>query len=305
MNVRNRIIVTGAGGLIGSYAMRDLHSRGFDVLGIYSERTRPAANAPWPYLILDLAKDHIPQSILSENDTVVHCAAQIPVTFADTEQIYHKNKQIDDNIIVAVQENGAHLIFISSTSVYGLSKDERNEESVVNINNLYSRGKYETEQKIGRLLSEKKKIILRINAPYAPEQRNSTVLKIFIEKALSDQPISYHGQGNREQDFTAASDVASAIAAAHVADVSANGVFNISGGAPINMRELAALIVGLIPGCKSTITSSGAADEQEAYKANFSIEKAEKFLRWKPKVRLRDGILHWVNHYKDENRDIF
>ena len=142
------------------------------------------------------------------------------------------------------------------------------------------------------------KVCLRVNAPYDCNQKNNTVLKIFIENALVNENIFYHGSGKREQDFTNVSDIATAIELIlNTGKIS--GVYNISGGSPITMNELATLIVKSVPGCTSQIKSSGNIDPQEGCKARISIKKALTELGWHPQITLEKGIVNWINSRKE------
>ena len=296
-----KIIVTGAGGLIGSYAIERLHQSGYEVLGLYHQQT--SKNTAWPIGIIDLAKEDLKRVTGSHSiDAIVHCAAVIPKSFSECGDVYLINKNIDDNVLNYIRQSEARLIYVSSTSLYGKKEGVIKERDAVDLTNAYSIGKYETEQTI--LKENLQSVILRINAPYAPQQRMNTVLKIFIERALQNLPLQFHGTGQRKQDFTAAEDIAIAIEKC-VEKKNIVDVFNISGGHSVSMKELAKIIVGLTPNCSSQINPSGLPDEQENYQPVFSIEKAKTILSWQPQVQLEAGIKKWINYLSDENRDHF
>jgi nucleoside-diphosphate-sugar epimerase len=134
--------------------------------------------------------------------------------------------------------------------------------------------------------------ILRISAPYGPGQRNRTVLRIFIERAISSMDLLYFGTGDRTQDFTSATDVAQAV----ICSIrrKRGGVFNIAGGNPISMKELAKLVVKCVSGCRSKIVPAGVPDSQESYRADFEILKAKRELGWAPQISLTEGVKQWI-----------
>lgn len=294
-----KVLVTGAGGLIGSYAVENLHSNGFKVFGLY--RKRPSVIKEWDILVSDLLTDESIKIIkLIEPDIMVHCAALLPQIFEGeiASEAARLNEIIDKRIIqYCILNVKCRLIYMSGTSIYNLKNQPCNEESPVNPIGPYLQAKYNTEKLIGALNNNY--IILRISAPYGPGQKSNTVLKVFIENALSNKDIFYFGSGNRTQDFTHAIDVARAITNT-VLKKSAYGVFNISGGSPIAMKGLASLVIKCVSGTTSRVLESNKIDPQEHYKADIDISKAKRVLRWEPEISLTQGIKDWAKLKKTE-----
>jgi len=295
----SRVWVTGAGGLIGSNVVKLLQGSNIECIAVYRP-DRPISNNI-RYIIKDLYKEALFDLGIDRSDVIVHCAAVIPKTFNDSESAYLVNRVIDDKIIEIGKSINAKIIYISSTSVYAHSNLPIDEDCPLDINNYYSKGKLESEERILELRSSNN-IILRINAPYGIEQKANTVLKIFINNALNNEPLFFRGTGSRQQDFTAAIDVAGSVLSS-INNDSAE-VFNISGDNPISMVDLAHLVVNTIPDCTSVIRPSGEKDLQEDYRANFSIKKANRILGWHPKINLKEGIERWALNIKYcENRN--
>lgn len=128
---------------------------------------------------------------------------------------------------------------------------------------------------------------LRISAPYGPGQVARTVLRIFLERARADQPLTYHGTGSREQDFIHATDVASSVLAALRCPT--HGAFPVASGQPVTMRALAELIVR-VTGSESPIASSGQPDPQEGQQVRVDVSPTRDAIRWRPTVSLAEGL---------------
>lgn len=298
---RDIILVTGAAGLIGSCALKVLHENGMNIAGLY--KTSPLGNFQWPVVIGDLSENSL-DSIVGRNrtfTTIVHCAAYLPLNSDELGKASLINRKIDNNIIQDVSGKKIKLIYLSGTSVYGFSDEICTEETIPNPEGEYVQEKYETENSIKNEVDDH--TILRVSAPYGPGQRSRTVFRIFIENALQHKPLLYYGSGVREQDFTYAGDVARAILKC-VQHPEINGLFNIASGETITMKDLAHLVVRSVEGSKSEVRAAGLPDIQESYKARFSIEKAEKILKWTPEVSLEQGIQKWLTYLADENRNI-
>jgi nucleoside-diphosphate-sugar epimerase len=180
---------------------------------------------------------------------------------------------------------------MSSSIVYGGRETPWREDAAIDPAAPYAREKAHTE----RMLAAESLPwnALRISAPYGPAQRIRTVLSIFIDRALAGTDLLVHGSGAREQDFTAARDVArAALAALGAGDRSA--IINVSGGAPISMLALANLVVASVPGTRSEVRLSGAPDPQDTYRAALDLGRARDELGWRPEVPLARGISEWV-----------
>jgi UDP-glucose 4-epimerase len=298
-----KVLVTGAGGFIGRCVSGKMEEEGHQVIRVLRPAGNPAASDRASVLELDLTEPGIiPRSLNDRIDVVVHLAAMIPSGFdsSDATEAAALNRRIDGNVFNASRDLNAAVVYASSSSVYGLGDGEvKTETSPTAPLSPYALAKLDSE-KMGEQLFLERGLpftILRINAPYGALQRTRTVMKVFIERALQDLPIHYHGSGSRQQDFTYVEDVASAISKA--ARVAVGGLYNISGGCPISMRALAELVVSCLPGCKSRVETSGENDPQEGATALYSIQRAKECFGWESQVPLETGIkicaARWVS----------
>ncbi|MGD2253897.1 MAG: NAD(P)-dependent oxidoreductase [Anaerolineales bacterium] len=303
-----RILITGAYGFIGKAARALLVQRGHVILpAIHPDDQDVSITSSFPEVIvadltregaLDVAPGLSPQ-------VVVHLAAEKPASFEGEEakRTADANARMDRNVIRFCQETGTGLVFASGTSVYGLKHNRPMVESdPIDPVGPYVRQKAETEELGLQTLSENGVSFtsLRICAPYGPGQKARTVLNVFIERALQDRPLLYHGSGKRQQDFTYVGDIAEAISLA--VERGKSGIFNIAAGRPVTMRRLAELVVDCVDGCKSVVQPSGADDPQEGETALFSIEKAKVELGWEPRTSLKEGVRICVTYRLAEGR---
>jgi len=296
-----KIFITGAGGMIGTYTTQTLYREGHEIVALHRKAPVQKNAHPWKIIEADLLSDRgISQLETIQPDVVVHCAAVLPEQFEGEEAniIAKINGKIDHGVLKFCQDNDCILIYTSSTSVYGSTGFPWNEESPVSPWGPYGTAKFETELQIKKM--KKRHVILRISAPYAPEQRSRTVLKIFIERALEDLDLLYYGNGERQQNFTASEDVAQAIVRS-VANSKACGVFNIASGQPVSMIKLAKLVIKCAQETKSRAVAAGIPDPQEEYRAYFDISKAKSVLGWIPSFSLEYGIRCWMQ-YLEKNR---
>lgn len=287
-----RVLVTGAAGLVGQAVTSGLVKSGLNAIPLYRN---PAIGTPLSgALFADLARQDVSAKLSSsEFEAIVHCAALFPgpTVQMTQDEISDHNRTIDGAILDIARERQCFVVYMSSVGVYGNSSLPWRESSTPYPLSPYAKSKLESEAVF--LEHATRCVCLRISSPYGSGQKSLNVLRLFLERAMSNQDIRYHGSGRRAQDFVAASDIAAATLSV-IANPQARGVFNIASGSPISMRDLGLLVVNCVAGCRSKVLASGHTDPQEGYRAEVDIEKARKKLGWRPSVTLEDGIRSWA-----------
>ena len=284
-----RVIVTGAGGFIGSAVIRALERTRSPFIAL---RRRPARGPT--EMQCDLIQDGL-TDLITKGDVVIHLAATLPQTFTgiDATGAAVQNSAVDRRVVMDCATRGAHLIYASSTSVYGLGRwaDPVTEDHPPDPTGPYAAAKLDTEREIAdQALGQA--TILRVSAPYGPGSRSRTVMRLFLESAAAGLPLSVHGTGQRCQDFIHVSDVADAFVAA--AQRRPAGTFNVVSGQPVSMRELAAAVLAALPASRSSVVFTGEPDTQEGFTAKFSVDRARQVLGWACRISLPVGLDDWV-----------
>lgn len=295
--MRRNIIISGASGFIGTGILDLLKDRNeYKVFGIYNKKDPVIKGNNIIYLEGDLTQQKIWKKIKDlDVYAFIHCAAKIPRSFCSNEckESRRLNLEMDKLVISYIEEN-IKLIYISSSSVYGMVTDKVcNEEADLDPINEYAKGKAESESKIKKNIS--KYLILRISAPYGPYQLAKTVLKTFIIDALHNKPLSYYGSGSRMQDFTYIKDVANACMKALTSEK--YGIYNIASGTAISMKDLT-FVIKKLTNSKSEIRAANIEDPQELYRPRFDISKAKQLLNWHPVYSLEKGLGEFIEYIK-------
>jgi UDP-glucose 4-epimerase len=285
--------VTGASGLVGAEVASVAAAAGYDIIGLgHSHRAPPAFGG----MSLDLTAASALETLrdLQPLSAVAHCAAAVPPSFTGpaAERVARANEQMDSCIVEFCRARGIRLVYCSTVAVYGEVAGALVDESTpTNPVGPYALEKLRAERHVRETLPSY--AILRICAPYGPAQRQRTVLRIFIERALAGEELQYLGSGLRQQDFLHVHDAALAVLRAiERRDVS--GVFNVCGGAPICMRALAHLILKET-GSERCAAASGDADPQEDYRARFDIGRAAGALGWRPTIPVAEGVRRMID----------
>lgn len=286
-----RILVTGADGLVGAGVVRYLSKT--DKYEVFTTSRQKKINQK--HIYCDLCSTDLFSGLSGLNvDAIVHCAAAIPADFSDSAGVFAINKRIDENVLCTVKRTHSRLIYMSSVTVCGISGGGLvTEMSPTDLFSDYLAEKYETELAIQA--EQKDHVILRLSSPYGPDQKRSSVIKLFVDQAKSGNDIIYFGQGSRTQNFVHTVDIGRAVG--QVLAYRGGGVFNIAGSSSISMKKLAwtvAEIANEAFGIQIKACASGFEDSQEDLRRNISIDKAERLLNWRPEVCIRDGLAEMI-----------
>lgn len=279
-------LVTGASGLVGYAVVQRMVADGIDVVAVTEPGGSSAVSAART-VMLDLAREAWPSASW---DTIVHCAARIPARFdgPEAEAANAENRLIDDQALNAAAASGAHLVFLSSASVYGNTLGDIDDDTPPAPVLGYAREKLATEEAIAaRSLPA---TVFRLVAPYGPRQKRVTVLLRFLDLALTGATLRYYGSGTRTQDFLHVDDVAAAVGLA--AQRRVEGTFVLASGVATTMRELAELVVRQT-GSTSRIEAAGIPDAEEGRNVRYHVERLEEQLGFRCSRSLAEGIADW------------
>ena len=233
------ILVTGVAGFIGSHVARRLVARGERVIGIDNlndynpvalKRDRLAAiggeqgaDALFRFERVDFS-DHeaLAQALRGEAiERIVHLGAQAGVRYSLVNPRAYAASNLAGhlNVLELARDRGvAHLVYASSSSVYGVSPDLpfRVESRVDHPISLYAATK-----KADELMSEAYAHLyrlpmtgLRFFTVYGPWGRPDMAVWGFTEKILSGEPITVFNGGDMRRDFTYIDDIVAGIVAA-------------------------------------------------------------------------------------------
>jgi UDP-glucuronate 4-epimerase len=226
------LLVTGAAGFIGFHVTRKLLSQGRRVVGIDSmtpyydpalkeaRRAELATSNHFEFVRLDLADRNATSVLFKEYKFphVIHLAAQAGVrhSIAHPEAYVDANLQGFANVLEGCRHNGcAHLIFASSSSVYGANTrlPFRVSDNVDHPISMYAASK-----KANELMAHSYAHLFRLPVTglrfftvYGPWGRPDMAMWIFAQSIIADAPIRLFNHGNMRRDFTYVDDVVESV----------------------------------------------------------------------------------------------
>ena len=309
---RQRVLVTGCAGFLGSQLSERLVDSGREVLGVdsftsyYSRRAkernleRLRDEPRFRLLELDLASARL-DGLLEGVDEVFHLAARAGVrgSFGDSFQEYVRDNVIATQRLLEEAARGAVVAFVyaSSSSVYGDGRRyptvEVSERRPVSP---YGMTKVATEElaAVYRRCFGVPVIGLRYFTAYGPRQRPDMAFSRFFDYALAGLPLPINGDGRQIRDFTFVDDVvAGTLAAARLGRPGA--VYNIGGGSPIELLDAIDLISELTG--RMIELDHRPADVGEARRTGCDGSLAARELGFRPRTALREGLaaqLEWT-----------
>ncbi len=181
---------------------------------------------------------------MKDVEVVYHLAAQANVLGATSDPDYSFSTNVIGtyNVLRSAREQGVRrVVFTSSREVYGDAETLPVAETAgLNPQNLYGASKAASEFYCRLLAIEGLEVmVLRLANVYGPGDRDR-VIPLFIEMALSGQPLTIYGEG-KILDFVWIGDVVTALIAA--ASAPADGPINIGSGQGTTLSELATRIL--------------------------------------------------------------
>ncbi len=281
--VPGRVVVTGAGGLVGRSIAEKLTADGLPTIGVVRGG---AALLPFETAQLDLSRQSILEVEGAPPVAVVHCAASVPATSDGTSDSDsgQATRRVDEGVIRACGTLGCRLVYVSSCILYDpFSRDVKTEDAPIRAATPYAQAKLDGEVQAADLAGT---VIMRLPSPVGQRMRRSTVLARFVAAALGGQQLGVWGSGEREQDFIDVGDIASFVS--HVLGSDATGTFNVASGRPVTMRRLAERVVTVIGG--GTIVVGDRPDPLDGTTARYDPSRAQDRLGWMVAVDLETMI---------------
>ncbi|MGH9921275.1 MAG: NAD-dependent epimerase/dehydratase family protein [Nitrososphaerales archaeon] len=294
-----RILITGAGGFIGSHLAESLMENGYSVIGFDSqfERSQNAINLE--RIVGDLTQVDMLDDMIARSDIIVHLAAVSRVEDGqrEPERCFKVNVGGTTRILESLKKySGKTLIFGSSREVYGEpEKFPVTELHPRNPISVYGISKLTSEMLIslyGKLLGINY-VILRFSNVYgSPRDLTERVIPKFANLAAEGLSLTING-GNQILDFTFVDDVVQGITnlVHKISDGDESCIsqqYHLTSGKGISVLSLAEII-------KNVFRSNSAIEIRKT--RNFDVQKfvgdytkARLAFSYEPRHSLTDGL---------------
>ena len=312
-----RVLVTGAGGFIGSHLAEKLVREGARVRTFvrYNSRGDPGLLSILPRGIYedleiipgDLRDLTAVMSAVRDIEIVFHLGAHIaiPYSYVHPVEVVQSNVMGTLNVLLAARENGVQrMVHSSSSEVYGTAtKALIDETHPLRGQSPYAASKIGADKLVESFCCtyDLPAVTLRPFNTYGPRQSARAVIPAIITQALT-QDVIWLGNLDAQRDFTFVFDtVEGFLRAAETRDVEGQ-TFNLGAGSAIRVGELAAEILSLLGTQKEVRVDPTRLrpEKSEVQRLISNNSLARDCLGWAPQISMRQGLsetIGWISEH--------
>lgn len=315
-----KVLVTGAGGFIGSHLAEALATRGARVtaLALYKpsdshgwlDELPPRTRAAMHLVRGDVRDPHQMTDLIRGQEAVFHLAAltTIPHSYEAPSSYVQTNVQGTVNVLAAARDAGVERIVHTSTSeVYGTARETPiTEDHPLQGQSPYSASKIGADKMVESFVRSygMPVVTLRPFNTYGPYQGERLVIGTIIRQALDDRCDALRlGNLSTARDFNFISDTVEAfIKVAELGDEHVGKVFNAGSGRMATIGEIVEL-VRRITGCDKPVVQEDhrmRPADSEVMMLMADSARLREASGWVSKVSLEDGLAKTVDWWRGQ-----
>lgn len=307
------VLVTGAGGFIGSHLVEKLVKEGCNVTAFLHYNSRNDIGN-LKFLSQDVLSEikTIKGDIQDQNsvfkatnkqDVVFHLAALIgiPYSYEAPESYINTNIKGTYNVLEGCLKHGCKLIHTSTSEVYGdvyyLPMDERHP---LTARSPYAATKIAADHLVSSYVNSFdsfRAVTIRPFNTYGPRQSLRAVIPNIISSAINGNTIKI-GNIKAKRDFNFVEDTVNAFYSTINKKLFYMGVYNIGSGKSHSIAQIIDIVSELL-GRKINITTDRQRlrpDTSEVEELLCDANRAKVMLKWEPKTNIEDGLKKTIEH---------
>lgn len=317
-----RVLVTGAGGFIGSHLTERLVELGADVrafvhynaLGTWGWLDHSAVREDIEVVAGDVTDRESVRQAMQGVEVAFHLAALIgiPYSYRAPASYVRTNVEGTLNVLQAARELGLERVVHTSTSeVYGTARRVPIDEThPLQGQSPYSASKIGADKmaEAYHLSFDLPVTTVRPFNTFGPRQSSRAVIPTIVTQCLAGQVVRL-GSLEPTRDLNYVSDTVEGFVCAAATPAAVGRTVNLGSGREISVGELARLIASMM-GEIITIES----DTQRVRPAGSEVERlladntrARNLLAWNPRVSLEDGLqstIDWIRKHHERYRSV-
>ncbi len=321
--MKEKMLITGGAGFVGSFLAEELLKRDYAVVAVDNLSTGSLQNVAhlkdnpdFEFNTGTIMDEDLMDKLIGQSMKTFHLAAAVGVRLI----IEHPVETIETNIMGTeiiykyANKHKKKVIIASTSEVYGKNNEipfKETDDSVYGPT-YKSRWSYACSKAIDEFLAlayyhEKKLpvVIIRLFNTIGPRQtgRYGMVVPNFVQQALLGHPITVFGDGKQTRCFANVRDIVWAIAELAEKPEAEGQVFNIGTQEVISIEDLALKVKKL---CNSDSEISYIPYD-DAYEAGFEdmnrrmpdITKVQGIIGFEPKSDLEQTIKEIIEYFKE------
>ena len=304
-----RVGVTGGAGFIGSNLTKRLISEGHDVVVFDDLSTGLISNVDQSNSTFVNASITDPKSLLTalkDCSTIFHFAARgsVPRSIKNPVTTHEVNTTGTLNVLEVARSTGAHLIFSSSSSVYGRNMKLPKDESMwLGPMTPYAASKLAAEAYVQAYSAayEVPTTLLRFFNVFGPRQRPdheyAAVIPKWIWLAMHDKPIEVYGDGTASRDFTFIDTVLDIAIASMEDKVTTEGAMNLAYGNRIFLSDVVDVLRMHFPNLDVKYKENRAGDVKESQNEPRLLKSLFPAINPKPFEDALAQTIEWLQEF--------
>ena len=321
---KKKILITGVAGFIGFHTSKKFLDKKFEILGLdnlnkyYDKKLKLdrlkilKKNQKFKFIKLDIANFNNLKKVFDKFKPkyVIHLAAQAGVRYSLKKPlVYTKSNLVGFSNILECSRlsNIEHLIFSSSSSVYGDSKKFPLSE---NQNLCKPLSFYAATKLSNELMAYSYSNIynlsitaLRLFTVYGPWGRPDMSLFLFTDLIKKNKKIKLFNNGNMFRDFTFVDDIVNVFFELHKKNPKYKSdvpfrVLNVGNNDPIQLKKYIGYLESFLK--KKAKKIKLPMQKGEVKRTHASLINLKKITNFKPKTKIHIGIkkfVDWHNSY--------
>ncbi|MGJ3234738.1 UDP-glucuronic acid decarboxylase family protein [Marivirga sp.] len=312
---KERVLITGAAGFLGSHLCDRFIKEGYDVVGMDNLITGSMDNIAhlmgkenFEFYHHDVTKYvHVP----GELKYILHFAS--PASPIDYLKIPIQTLKVGahgtHNLLGLAKDKKARILVASTSEVYGDPLiHPQTEDYYGNVNPIGPRGVYDEAKRFMESITmayhtyhQLETRIVRIFNTYGPRMRlnDGRVLPAFIGQALRGEDLTVFGDGSQTRSFCYVDDLVEGIYRLLLSDHS--DPVNVGNPDEITISEFAEEIIKLTGTKQKVIYKDLPKDDPK--KRQPDITKAKALLGWEPKVSRQEGLKITYDYFKSLDKE--
>ena len=304
-----QVAVTGGAGFIGSNLSHRLILEGYQVVIIDDLSTGLISNVDRDrseFHQISISDPKALNSALKNCETIFHLAARgsVPRSIKNPLATHEVNATGTLNILEIARASGAHVIFSSSSSVYGRNMQLPKDELMwLGPMTPYAASKLAAESYI-QAYSATYNIpttLLRFFNVFGPRQRPdhqyAAVLPKWIWLAMQDQPIDVYGDGSASRDFTYVDTVLDIAISAMKERTLTEGAINLAYGNRILINDVIEMLITSFPNLRVNYKKERLGDVKHSQNSPVLLNKLFPNVKPKPFELALSETIQWLKEF--------
>lgn len=316
MSKKQRILITGGAGFLGSHLCDRFIKEGLHVIAMDNLITGDLRNIEHLFKHPDFEFYHHDVStfvhVPGELDYILHFAS--PASPIDYLKIPIQTLKVGSlgihNLLGLARVKKSRILIASTSEVYGDPLvHPQPEEYYGNVNPVGPRGVYDEAKRFQEAMTMAYHTyhnvdtrIVRIFNTYGPRMRlnDGRVLPAFIGQALRGEDLTVFGDGSQTRSFCYVADEVDGIYRLLMSDY--NQPVNIGNPDEITILQFAEEIIKLTGTSQKIIRKPLPQDDPKQRQPD--IRKAKELLGWEPKVSRAEGLKITYEYFKSLPKDV-